>query len=218
MQLYIPDRCIPLLREQRTHYTDLSTQYGEELQRTYESFRAYLPFQMNHVLDIGSGMAGIDVLLGRHAPRATLHLLDKQGVSPTINAGFNASADQFAHYNDFDSAIELLRENGIRNTIRTYDMNRVEYPQRPYDVVISLLSWGFHYPISTYDVDCIGTMIVDCRKGTDSEDQLSDYGKVTVVHEGRKFRRVLEVVERWFLLVGEGVLSQQRTMVHMMLE
>lgn len=191
MQLYIPDRCLPLLREQRTHYTDISTQYGEELQRTYDTFKSYLPANVNHILDIGSGMAGIDVFVGRRYPKATIHLLDKQGVSPTINAGFNRTADQFAHYNDFDGAIELLRENGLYNPILTYDMNRVAYPQQPYDVVISLLSWGFHYPIHTYDVDCIGTMIVDCRKDTDSEAQLSDYGKVTVVHEGRKFRRVV---------------------------
>ncbi len=194
MTFRIPEHCLPLLREQRTHYTDqtdFAAQYGGELERTFDTFRHYLPSNVRHVLDIGSGMAGIDVFIGRKYPGATLHLLDKQGVSEKINAGFNASADQFAHYNDFDGAIELLRMNGVKNPIRTYDMNRVDYPQRRYDVVISLLSWGFHYPISTYDVDCVGTMVVDCRKGTDSEELLSDYGEVTVVHEGRKFRRVV---------------------------
>ena len=43
----------------------------------------------------------------------------------------------------------------------------------PCDVMISLLSWGFHYPVSTYSDLAVrslrsgGTLILDVRKGTD---------------------------------------------------
>lgn len=79
--LHVPDACLPLLREQRTHYTDPARQYGEELTQTFAQIKPFLPRTAKRILDIGSGMAGIDVLLGRHYPDATIHLLDKSGVS-----------------------------------------------------------------------------------------------------------------------------------------
>lgn len=189
--LIVPDTCLPLLREQRTHYADPARQYGAELAQTFETFRNYLPADVDSVLDIGSGMAGIDVLLGRRYPRATLHLLDKQGVSVRVNAGFNARAEDFAHYNDFALATELLAGNGVRNRVICHDMNRYPFPDAEFDVVVSLLSWGFHYPIASYAPRCSGVMVVDVRKGTDGEDALREYGLVTVVHEAEKYRRVV---------------------------
>lgn len=191
MTLTVPDACLALLREQRTHCTDLARQYGEELAQTFDTFRDYLPADPDSVLDIGSGMAGIDVLLGKRYPGATLHLLDKQGVSSRINAGFNVRAEDFAHYNDFGAATKLLAANGIGNAVICHDMNRHPFPDAEFDVVVSLLSWGFHYPISTYAPRCQGVMVVDVRKGTDGEYALSEYGRATVVHEAKKYRRVV---------------------------
>lgn len=191
MTIKVPDRCLPLLLEQRTHYTDPVRQYGEELARTFETFRDYLPETVENILDVGSGMAGIDVLLGRRYPGAALHLLDKSGVSPRINAGFNNRAEDFAHYNDFDAATELLSANGIQNPVVCHDMHRDQFPDQVFDVVVSLLSWGFHYPIPTYAPRCRGIMVVDVRKGTDGESQLAEYGDVTIVHEARKFCSVV---------------------------
>lgn len=136
-------------------------------------------------------MAGIDVFLGRHYPDATIHLLDKSGVSPKINAGFNGSAEEFAHYNDFAAARELLATNGVSNPIVCHDMHRELFPSRAFDVVVSLLSWGFHYPISTYAPRCSGVMVVDVRKGTSGEDDLRKFGDMIVIHEAQKYRRVV---------------------------
>lgn len=189
--LYVPDQCLPLLREQRTHYKDFRAEYGRELSATFDTFRDHLPESADRILDIGSGMAGIDVFLGKHYPSATIHLLDKSGVSPKINAGFNAQAEDFAHYNDFGAAIDLLRGNGVENDIVCHDMNRDPFPDQVFDVVVSLLSWGFHYPIQTYAPRCRGIMVVDVRKGTGGETRLAEYGCLKVVHEAKKYRRVV---------------------------
>ena len=189
--LSVPDRCLPLLLEQRTHYTDPARQYGEELALTFETFSDYLPPSAEHILDIGSGMAGIDVFLGRRYPSATLHLLDKQGESEVINAGYHQRAEDFAHYNDFARAVALLDANGISNPVKFHDMHLHPFPGRVFDVVVSLLSWGFHYPIDTYAPRCRGVMVVDVRKGTGGEERLVEYGRTTVVHEARKYRRVV---------------------------
>lgn len=191
MKLKVPDTCLPLLREQRTCYTDHAREYGEEIDRTFEGIRRHLPDKADLILDIGAGMAGIDVFLGRHYPSALFVLLDKHGVSDRINAGFNESAEQFAHYNDFGAAIDLLEANDISGRAVCHDISCQPFPDAEFDVVISLLSWGFHYPISTYAPRCRGVMVVDVRKGTSGEDELREYGDLTVVHDAKKYRRVV---------------------------
>jgi hypothetical protein len=185
----VHERCIKLLREQRTHLAWIGN-YGRDIGHAFGTFRRLLPETAARILDIGSGMAGIDVHLAHCYPDAEIHLLDKQGVSKVINCGFNPSADQFAHYNDFDAAIELLRENGVRNRIVCHDMNRDPFPSGPFDVVVSLLSWGFHYPISAYQPNCTGLMVVDVRNDTGGEEALQAFGRAQQVHAGRKFRRI----------------------------
>lgn len=189
----VPDSCIPLLREHRTHYKgDFAEAYSAELQATYEGIKAYLPADGN-ILDIGCGMAGIDILLDRHyGGEAKITLLDKQGKADTINAGFHQSAETFAHYHDFGLALEMLEANGVFGA-KTIDVSIGFLPKRSFSVVISLLSWGFHYPISTYapPVKKGGIIVADIRRGTDGIKQLSEYGAVTVVHNALKYQRVV---------------------------
>lgn len=186
----VPDVCIPLLKEQRTCYTDHASQYSEELARTFAGMAPFLPENANAILDIGCGMAGIDVFLSRRFASAEIHLLDKQGTSESINAGYNASADEFANYHDFAAAMALLSANGVKNKIFCHDMRSDSFPSQEFDVVVSLLSWGFHYPIDTYAPKCRGTMIVDVRRDTGGELRLSQFGDLTTIHESKKYRRV----------------------------
>lgn len=193
--LSVPKSCIPLLKEQRTCYTDHAKQYGEELQRTVDGFFHLLPENTSNILDIGCGMSGIDVFLSgvyNHTPSITL--LDKNGVSKKINAGFNQTAEQFANYHDFSLAKDLLIQNGVpEENIKTCDIQTDVFPETSFDIVISLLSWGFHYPISTYspNINPGGVIICDVRKDTDGLVKLADYGKITVVYESKKYVRVV---------------------------
>lgn len=190
--IIVSDSCLPLLKEHRTHYIgDFVTAYNAELEATYEGIKNYLPDE-GVILDIGAGMAGIDVLLSRHySGRAKITLLDKQGTSEKINAGFHKSADTFSHYHDFGLAVEMLGINGVEN-VRTVDIAKEKFPLSTFSVVISLLSWGFHYPIDTYapQVKKGGVIIADVRRGTDGIGRLSEYGAVTVVYNSDKYQRV----------------------------
>lgn len=189
----IPDVCMPLLKEHRTHYKgDFAEAYSAELQATYEGIKDYLPADGN-ILDIGCGMAGIDILLDRHyGGEAKITLLDKQGKADTINAGFHQSADTFAHYHDFGLALEMLEANGVTG-VKTIDINAEKFPRKQFNVVISLLSWGFHYPIDTYQLNVKkgGIIVADVRRGTDGIKKLSEYGAITVVHNALKYQRVV---------------------------
>lgn len=175
--LTVPDICMPLLLEQRTHYTkNTALEYCLELNDTF-----------------GCGMAGIDVLLGkRYGNEAKITISDKQGTSKVINAGFHENASDFSNYHDFEAALKLLESNGITN-VNCVDLNLSPLPTDEFDVVISLLSWGFHYPISTYSpkVSKGGVIIADIRNGTTGDQSLGEYGKVNIVSNSKKHHRVL---------------------------
>ena len=179
--IIVPDQCLPLLREQRTHYTPgrEAEQYSAELELTFSQIKSVVKTPPRRVLDIGCGMAGIDVLIGREWPECELHLLDKDGVSPVINVGYHDKADDFSHYHSFDAALALLAANDINNRICGYQY----MPSIEFDLVISLLSWGFHYPLTTYAPRCTGPIIVDARKG-------QPMPRHKMLHESKKYKRI----------------------------
>jgi hypothetical protein len=193
--MLVPSRCLPLLREQRTKHNDLAKDYGVELRRTYESIKPYLPKRANRIMDIGCGMAGIDVLLSEHyGHEVEIVLVDKQGVSPTINSGFAQSGDWFSYYHDFDAALELLEVNGVPlENVRCVDLLEEPFPEEDCDIAISLLSWGFHFPISDYfpAVREGGVIIADVRKDTNGMDLLKARGSVAIAHTAELYHRAV---------------------------
>lgn len=88
-------------------------------------------------------------------------------------------------------ALEMLDANGVTG-VKTIDINDEKFPRKQFNVVISLLSWGFHYPIDTYQLNVKkgGIIVADVRRGTDGIKKLSEYGAVTVVHNALKYQRV----------------------------
>lgn len=191
--IVVPDICIPLLKEQRTHYLkNPALEYSDELNVTFEGFERYLPAG-GKVLDIGCGMAGIDVLLAHHYKnQSKITIADKQGVSSEINCGYHEKAEAFSNYHDFKAALKLLEINGVNN-VECIDLNFQKLPEGKFDIVISLLSWGFHYPIDTYhpNLNIGGIIISDVRKNTKGIEQLSKYGKVEIIKTSKKYERVV---------------------------
>lgn len=67
-----------------------------------------------------------------------------------------------------------------------------------FDLVISLISWGFHYPLSQYMDDVYellnenGALILDLRKKTKDKAILQDrFSGVKQIAEGQKYYRML---------------------------
>ena len=187
--MIVPEHCLPLLRKQRTHYRDPAREYGEELRHTFATFSHLLPAKARRVLDIGCGMAGIDALLSEHYGHdVDLYLADRQGESPKIRLGFSRAA---SHYHDFVSALDLLSANAVRiDQVHPINVDQDKFPSEPFDVVISLLSWGFHYPIDDYAprIASGGVIIADIRMGTNGEDLLRDLGVVRRVFTQGKLK------------------------------
>lgn len=174
--------------------------YNEDFEREYRILAPALPAECARLLDIGCGVAGIDVLLHRHyADRnPAVILLDKTHVEQSIYYGFK---NRGAFYNSLDVAREVLTSNGIPedgiHLIQATDDQRID-TDGPIDLVISLISWGFHYPVETY-LDRVhellrpqGRLILDLRRGTNAQDALrAKFEDVRILQETDKYTRIV---------------------------
>jgi len=174
--------------------------FNEDMIAEYESIKAHLPRNCSKVLDIGCGVAGIDILLHRHYgcdEDLAFYLLDKTIVDKKVYYLFEKEG---SFYNSLELAKEILGKNGIPKE----NIHLLEVPsdyqinaERGFDLVISLLSWGFHYPVPTYlgqVYDLLregGHLIMDIRKESGGEKELEQrFTSVEIVSEGIGLRIV----------------------------
>ncbi|OHA17029.1 MAG: hypothetical protein A3C79_01970 [Candidatus Taylorbacteria bacterium RIFCSPHIGHO2_02_FULL_45_28] len=175
--------------------------FSLDMGREYSLVKKYLPANPSNILDIGCGVAGIDVMFHKHyiALNSDPHfyLLDKSIINSKVYYGIEKEA---AYYNSLDIAKRLLMANGVKEShIHTQEVTEAPlFPGMKFDLVISLISWGFHYPISAYldytygALTSGGTLIVDVRKGTEGEALLEKkFGSLKIISEAQKYRRIL---------------------------
>lgn len=148
--LLVPGRCVEWLKIQRP-----TGDYQKEILQDFEMIEPFLPEKVDSILDIGCGMGGIDVFLKRKFPHAKLFLLDGDG-----DETFYGFKENCKPYNFRKRTLEFLEANGVVPD-GWFDVGTKEVLKA--DLVVSLISWGFHYPLETYNVE--GFCIADLRKG-----------------------------------------------------
>ncbi len=90
--------------------------------------------------------------------------------------------DSGAFYNSLEIAQTTLVENGVPedriSLIEASEDGRIDLEDESIDLVISTISWGFHYPVSTY-LDSVhrilsenGSLIIDVRDDTGGAHEL----------------------------------------------
>lgn len=175
--------------------------YQQDMAEEFGTIRESLPAACSAVLDIGCGVAGIDVLLDRHyaGQQPQIHLLDRSETSAGIYYLFR---DRAAFYNSLEVARTLLTRNGIPPEriypVTATDQFDIPVEGQKFDLVVSLLSWGFHYPVQTYASQVAqlltdrGRVILDIRNETDGLGQLGrHFRRVQIVRDFEKFKRVI---------------------------
>lgn len=179
--------------------------YFEDMQREIETLKPHLPATPGAILDIGCGMAGIDVFLSAHYQhRCNIYLLDKSHVEDEVFYHFESRG---AFYNSLALAGEFLRDNGVpaENIFsqEATDDSQILFDQVQFSLVLSLISWGYHYPVSTYlnqvhsRLAADGRLILDVRKGNDQKLEIERlFGNATVILEDAKSERILAIKQQ----------------------
>lgn len=184
-EIIIPDECVPYIRMQRSRYSEEKAPFMKEVKRRYaehvaEDFAGmepHLPAHVDSILEIGCGMAALQVFMKRKYPDARLELLDGDTVSRRGGAGYSQNPDI---YNSRRHTEMLLDANGV--TVDGWrDINTRELLKA--DLIISMASFSYHYPRSTYRIN--GFSILDFRRGTE---KIPVGGKI--VYVGPKYDRV----------------------------
>jgi len=126
--------------------------YEISLAEQFDSIKPFLPAKCWGLLDIGSGLGGIDVLIGRHyaaqhrGPRSGwpfVHLLD----------GVDDKPEMILHrqtYNSMRVAKDFQVKNGMPSDRFCYYGTREQLYVKPFDLVMSFGSWCFHYEPAVY--------------------------------------------------------------------
>lgn len=170
--IVIPDECVKYIRWQRARYVvarcpdpeDVKRLYTEWVIRDFEMMVPFLPEKVESILEIGCGLATVEVLMKQRYPDAKLYLLDGDGanlrdVGTDNETGPGGFQQELKPYNSRKHTELLLSANGVK-VDKWYDVGTKEHLKA--DLIFSLYSWGCHYPIKTYDVE--GFVIADLKR------------------------------------------------------
>ena len=199
----IPTEALPYIKMQRTHFKEgenLIEFYEKDIREEFDRIRPLLPTTpCQQILDIGCGLGGIDHYLHSHYDSSLITMLDFDSVSKKLVYGFRPIA---AHYNSVDIAKDMLQMNDLPILDFTFiapgDLKRI---RKDYiDLVISLYSWGYHYPLSTY-LDQVyrvarpgATILLDLRINQSQLGQLYEDSRFTITYVGGVFNKCNHVV------------------------
>ena len=117
--------------------------------KEFETFKKYIPNSAENIMDIGCGLGIINIYLNEFfEKKPVFFLLDKNRVDRKIKYGFSSN---YESYNDLNETKNILLNNNIdTNRINLFDVEKQFLITKKMDLVISLKSMGYHYPINTY--------------------------------------------------------------------
>jgi len=157
----------------------IDQEYFAYAKKKADKFIKFIPPNIKTILDIGCGIAGVDIILNEYLKFSKIYLLDKTKTEREIYYGFKKSG---AFYSSLELAKETFKINGLNtNLIELIDApndGNIQIQKGSIDLVISTISWGFHYPISTYLKSVFnllndkGILILDLRNGETSNKEL----------------------------------------------
>ena len=128
---------------------EIESKINEEFLKEFNSIKKYLPNTSKNILDIGCGLGVINIFLNDYySKKCNFTLIDKNYVDKKVAYGFDNNSES---YNKLEISKEFLILNGFKteklqliNADENFDLNQ------NYELIISLFSMGYHYPIENY--------------------------------------------------------------------
>ncbi len=131
-------------------YKNLSKIISSEIEKEFDLFKDYIPKNIKTVMDIGCGLGLINIFLNNNFKNIiNFYLLDQNKIDHKIKYGFSKN---YESYNNLLTTKKTLITNNIEEKkLNLIDVNKnYQIKDKSIDLVISLVSMGYHYPISNY--------------------------------------------------------------------
>ena len=183
---------------------DIEKITGELFQKEIDIIRSYLPTKAENIIDIGCGLGIINIFLNKiYNNKTNFYLLDKNRIDSKISYGFSPN---YESYNDLNETKKLLVDNNIsKDNIQTINVESEIIIDQKIDLVISLKSMGYHYPIDLYlklfetccDKDTI--FIFDVTEGYYKESLFKNYFDIVdIIYEEKSIHSLKRLHCRQF--------------------
>lgn len=173
-EVKVPDAAMPLILMQRTDLkSDVERGYSAMIADDFRAIEPWLPRVCASTLDLGCGVGGLSVLLWQeYGPNVKINLLDVDHVQPLVVYGHQQRPEA---YNSMAAALDLLAVNGVPrgrvDAMLADERFIIPLPDASVGLVVSLLAWGYHWPVASYlpEVRRVlepgGRVIFDLRRG-----------------------------------------------------
>lgn len=170
--------------------------YNKLIEENFQEIRPYLQQTCRAILDVGSGLGGINARICEHyAEKPDVVLLDGLNDKPVVNR----HAETF---NDFFVAQQFLNKHGTPRVHwtdpKTCEHYNPEYKAAfEYDLVISYGAWCFHTPPEMYlsyvKAYATGLLILDVRKDKPEwfKTLIKEFKFERIIKVGKKYDRCL---------------------------
>lgn len=176
------------------------TAYDNCMNEIYTSLLPWLPETVINLMDVGSGLGGIDVLLSQHYNKTlqTITFIDGLDDPPT-------KTPPLMTFSNSKVSSKFLKQNGVMQTLNyqapDYVTSEFVDPDRVWkqDLIVSFGSWCFHYSPETYleymRRCCHPETILILEVRTENTDWIKQLSQEFVflgkAHEEEKFQRLV---------------------------
>lgn len=172
------------------------SKWANDMYDDFKNIQEEIPQGIESICDIGCGYGLIDLFLHKEY-KCKITLID---IELTKHKKHLFSRDVFSGYSSNISTYNLFIENDItKENITLFNPIINELPkEKMFDLIISTLSLGFHYPVKTYEkfiFDTLkigGSLIFDYRIDSDNiELFLSKFENIKFIDESNvKFKKI----------------------------
>lgn len=166
-----------------------------------DEFSEIMPYlagrDVSNVMDVGCGIGVVDILLARSAAISKIALVDIEE-NGRKHHGFEKEG---AAYNSLEKAGRFVKANiGDDATVITINPKNQSMKSSDigkYNLIVSFISCGFHYPAETYSSEFKdllsedGIIILDLRRSVDHSQFLRDFEIVETISRTASYDRVM---------------------------
>ena len=134
------------------HYfqkNNLETKVEDLFKNELTTFEDFMPNNVENIVDIGCGLGILNIFINeKYQNQPNFYLLDKNFIDTKIKYGFS---ENYESYNDLNETKNILQNNGLsKEQIYLKNVDEEIIINNRIDLVISLKSMGYHYPIENY--------------------------------------------------------------------